>query len=45
MKLYIVIKNGKIDEVFDLYHNAIKHKEYLQKRWNLTYIVEKELNS
>lgn len=43
MKVWIVIKNGKIDAVFDNEQSAINHKKNLTRGWNLTDIVEKEV--
>jgi hypothetical protein len=45
MRVYIVLKNGMVDEIFDLYHCAVKHCEHLQKKWNITKIIERNLNS
>ncbi len=45
MKVWIVLKNGKIDEVFDNEDAAIHHKKQLIRKWSLTDIVEKEVLS
>lgn len=41
--VYIVIKNGKVDEVFSNREAAEHHRKNLTKKWSLTEIVEKEV--
>lgn len=41
--VYIVIKNGKVDEVFSNREAAELHRKNLTKKWSLTEIVEKEI--
>jgi hypothetical protein len=41
MKVWIVVKNGKIDAVFDNEEAAINHRKNLTRGWNLSEIVEK----
>lgn len=41
MKVWIVVKNGKIDAVFDNEESAINHRKNLTRGWNLSEIVEK----
>lgn len=43
MKVYVVIRNDEVDEVFSTHQTA---KEHVKKRggWNLWRIVERELN-
>lgn len=45
MTVWIVLKNGKIDEVFDARISAIEHQKNLTKKWSLTEIIEKEVKS
>jgi len=45
MKVWIVLKNGKIDMVFDNEEAAVIHRKNLTRGWNLTEIVEKEVNT
>lgn len=41
--VYIVLKNGKVDEVFSNREAAENHRKNLMRKWSLTEIVEKEL--
>ena len=41
--VYIVLKNGKVDEVFSNREAAENHQKNLVRKWSLTEIVEKEL--
>jgi len=41
--VYIVLKNGKVDEVFSNREAAELHKKNLVKKWSLTDIIEKEI--
>lgn len=41
--VYIVIKNGKVDEVFSNREAAELHRKNLTKKYSLTEIVEKEV--
>lgn len=45
MKVYIVLKNGKVDEVFDNIVSAINHQNNLTNHWNLTKIIVMEVKS
>jgi len=44
MTVFIVLKNGKVDEVFYDGKAAEVHRRNLQKKWSLTKIVEREVN-
>ena len=37
------MRNGKVDEVFDSEEAATLHRKNLQKQWNLTEIISKEV--
>lgn len=41
--VYIVLKNGKVDEVFSNREAAELHRKNLVKKWNIAEIVEKEI--
>ena len=41
--VYIVIKNGKVDEVFSTREAAENHRKNLTKKWSLSEIVEREI--
>lgn len=43
--VFIVMRNGKVDAVFDNRAAAELHRANLTKRWNLMVIIEKELLS
>jgi hypothetical protein len=43
MPIFIVLKNGKVDEVFSNRAAAEAHAKALNKRWNTTEILEKEV--
>jgi hypothetical protein len=43
-EVYIVMKNGKIDEVFSDYKAAEHHRDMLLRKWNLTEIIIKDVN-
>ncbi len=45
MTVFIVEKNGKIDEVFDNLTAARHHRDMLTRKWNLTSIIEREVKS
>jgi hypothetical protein len=45
MTIWIVLKNGKVDEVFDNKESAVAHQQALIKKWALTNLVEKEVKS
>ncbi len=45
MRVYIVLKNSKVDEVFDNPEAAELHRKNAAKGWNLTKIIEREVNS
>ena len=45
MTVWIVMRNGKVDEVFDNETAALAHKEALTRKWALTEIVQKEVKS
>jgi len=42
-KVYIVLRNGSVDEVFDNLISAQHHVKALTKLWSLTKIIEKEV--
>lgn len=44
MKVRIVLKNGKVDEVFSSEMAAIHHKRQLIKKWAIAEIVERAVN-
>jgi hypothetical protein len=41
--VYIVLKNGKVDEVFGNREAAENHAKNVIKKWNFTEIIEKEI--
>jgi hypothetical protein len=41
MKVWIVLKNGKIDAVFDNEEAATNHRKNAIRGWNITEIIEK----
>ena len=41
--VYIVLCNGRIDEVFDDYDAAVCHQQNLIKKWNISKIISKEV--
>lgn len=41
--VYIVLKNGKVDEVFTNREAAENHQKNLNKKWSLSEIIEKEV--
>ena len=41
--IYIVLKNGKVDEVFSNREAAELHKKNLVSKWSISEIVEKEI--
>ena len=41
--VWIVMKNGKVDAVFDTEAAAEIHKKNAQRGWNMTAIVQKEV--
>lgn len=43
MTVWIVLKNGKVDEVFYSEEAALLHRKNLTKQWNLTEIIPKEV--
>jgi hypothetical protein len=45
MTVYIVLKNDQVDEVFLDRAAAEAHQANLVKRWNITKIIEKTVNS
>lgn len=45
MIVWIVVANGEVDQVFDNFMNAEHHRLQLQKKWNFTKIVRKEIQS
>lgn len=42
--IFIVIKNGEVDEVFSNREAAELHRKNLQKKWSITKIIEREVN-
>lgn len=44
-QIYIVLKNGKVDEVFDNAAAAETHRYNLQKKWSIAQTIVKELRS
>lgn len=45
MTVWIVLKNGKVDQVFDNETSAIHHHNSLIKKWSITEIIKKEVKS
>jgi len=45
MTVYIVLCNGIVDEVFDSVEAAEHHCKQLTRKWNLTKIIERTVNS
>lgn len=45
MNIHIVMRNGKVDEVFDNLSAAMDHKANLVKKWAIAEIVTKEVKS
>lgn len=45
MTVWIVLRNGKVDAVFDNQWSAIHHRAMLTKKWALTEIVEQRVLS
>ena len=43
--IWIVLRNGKIDEVFDNEVAAIAHRNTLTKKWAIADIIQKEVKS
>lgn len=43
--IWIVMKNGKVDEVFDNFTSAVNHKKNLTGVWALTELIEKKVCS
>jgi len=43
MTVYVVLKNGNLDEVFSNEASALHHAKQLNKKWAIVAIVEKEV--
>lgn len=43
--VWIVLKNGKVDEVFSSPEAAAHHRAQLTKKWSLTEVVEREVKA
>lgn len=43
--VWIVLKNGKVDEVFSDEVAAAHHAKQLNKKWSLTEVVEREVKA
>ena len=41
--IYIVLKNGDVDEVFSTREAAEHHARQLNRKWSITEIVEREV--
>lgn len=41
MIVWVVLRNGKVDEVFDNEAAAIHHRKQLTHKWNLTDLIMK----
>jgi len=41
--VYVVLRNGKVDEIFSNREAAENHAKNLNKKWNITEIIEKEI--
>lgn len=44
-KVWIVLRNGKIDEVFSNKEAAVAHSKALSKKWAIPEIIEKEIKN
>lgn len=44
-QVWIVLKNGKVDEVFDSEAAALAHRDNLTRKWSLTEVVRAEVKS
>lgn len=42
-EVWIVMKNGKVDEVFSNEASARNHAENLNRKWNLTEIIRRDI--
>lgn len=45
MMIWIVMKNSKVDEVFDNFESAQNHQKNLTKKWSISEIIQKEVKS
>jgi hypothetical protein len=45
MTVWIVIKDDKVDEVFDNKQSALEHADNLKRKWSITKILEREVKS
>ncbi|MFA5377035.1 MAG: hypothetical protein WC455_14890 [Dehalococcoidia bacterium] len=43
MTVYIVLKNGNLDEVFSTEAAAIHHAKQLNKKWAIVAVIKKEV--
>jgi len=44
-EVFIVMKNGKVDEVFSSFEAAKDHRKALAKKWSLTEVIPKEVKT
>lgn len=44
MTVWIVLKNGDVDEVFDNEDAARYHALQLRNKWNVAEVIEREVN-
>ena len=42
-KVWIVLRNSKVDEVFDNEKSAQAHAQMLTKKWSITSVIEKDV--
>jgi dsDNA-binding SOS-regulon protein len=45
MTIWVVLRNGGVDEVFDTRAAAEHHAKMLNKTWSITCILEREVKS
>lgn len=45
MEVWIVLKNGKVDEVFDNEAAARNHARNLNRKWSITEIIHRVVGS
>jgi hypothetical protein len=45
MRVFIVTRNGQVDEVFDHLTPAEHHRAMLTKKWAIAEIIEREIKS
>ena len=43
MTVYVVLKNGNLDEVFSNVASALHHAKQLHKKWAIVAVIKKEV--